>query len=501
MTTQSGLRLVRPHLDEWRRPERLLWLVPLGIFVTILFSPVRLELMVAALFGSGAVLLMARRPLVPLVALVIGLPVSQLALATLFKLGVSGALVRPLGQWKEAAVAAVVVAALVRFRRDRPPPDLIDKLALGYIGIGVLYLVIPALLVLGGSERTLSDRGLGFRSDVLYVVLFLAARHVRLSSQHVAVMLKALLLAVTVVGGIGVFEWLDSDTWNRIVIEDVELPRYRLDVLGVDPVVGSLLFDPLSTAFFLAFGVGVIVELFVRGRGRRWILVGCGLAVAALFFTQTRAGLLAAALAVVVAVRPMRGRSRGNRIRFSLALAGVAVFVVPAVIGAGLSDRLSGDEASDSIHRESFTNGISTLARNPLGLGLATSAGAGQRVSDGTAVVTENQYLQIGIQLGVPAMALYVGLVIAVPRLLRRRLGGGGEDDDDSDPERDDHVAGGAVRVAFIGLCVGGFFLQPFVDFSVSWVAWAVLGACLGSLDNAGDPGLGAPAASTVGRG
>jgi hypothetical protein len=497
-------------------------MAPLGIFGVIWLSPIPLGLMVAALLGAGAVLLMARRPLVPLIGLVVGLPVSQLLLATLYKLGVPGGLVRPLGQWKEAAVTAVVVAALARFHRDRPPLDLIDKLGLGYIAIGLLYLVLPALLVLGGSERTLSQRGFGFRSDVLYVVLFLAARHVRLSDRQLAIVLKALLLAVTVVGSVGVFEWLDSDTWTRLVIEDVELPRYRLDVLGVDPLVegrrlfdvraygalggrefvriGSLLLDPLASAFFLAFGVGVAVELFVRGRGRRWMVAGGGVAVAALFFTQTRAGLLAVAVAVVLAVRPMRGRSRGNRLRFALALAGVAVFAVPAVIGAGLSDRLAGDEAADSLRRESFTNGISTLVRNPLGLGLATSAGAGQRLSDGTAVVTENQYLQIGVQLGVPAMALFLGLVVAVPRLLRRRLGGRGEDAD-GDGGWDDHAAAGGIRVAFIGLCVGGFFLQPFVDFAVSWVVWAVLGACLGRLDVADEPDLGAPAASTAWRG
>lgn len=503
-------------------------MVPVGIFVLIRFSPVPLELLVAGVLGAGVVMLMARRPRVPLVAVVVGLPLSQLALAALYRLGTPRDFVRPLGQWKEAAVAAVVLAALVRFRRERPRLDMVDKLALGYVAIGVLYLALPALLVLGDTERTLAQRGLGFRSDVLYVVLFLAARHLRLSGRQLATVLKALLLAVAVVAGIGIFEWLESDTWNRVVTKGFELPRYRVEVLGVDPLaegrrlydvrvygavggrqfvrVGSVLFDHLATAFFLAFGLGVVVELLVRGRGRPWILLGAGLATAALFFTQTRAGLLAAAVAVVLAVRPMRGRSRANRLRFILALAGVAVFAVPAIIGAGLSDRFAGDEVSDSLHLESFTNGLATLARNPLGLGLATSAGAGQRVNAGAAVIAENQYLQIGIQLGVPAMVLYVGLVVGVPRLLRRRLGARGDDDDDHGDDRQgaqdqaDSAAAG-VRVAFIGLCVSGMFLQPFVDFSVSWVVWAVLGACLGRLDAAaGDRDGGEPAGRAASR-
>lgn len=490
------------HLfDDWTSPERLAWLAPPGVFVAVLLSPVPIEMMVAGVLGLGLILVLARRPMIPLIGLVVGLPVSQLVLAALFRIGVPRALVRPLGQWKEAAVAAVVLAALARWRRDKPPLDLLDKLALGYVAIGVVYLVLPGLFVAAPAGLTFTGRFFGFRSDVVYVLILLAARHLRLDRSQLRALLWAALGAMVMAGSVGVFEWLASDSWNRFVIETLRVPRYRLDVLGLDPRqegqrlydirtygevggrsfvrVGTILLTHLAAGFYLAAGIALAVELIVRGRARRWIVVGCGVMAAGLVFTQTRAGLLAAAVAVLLAVRPMRGKSRANRIRFALALCGMAVFAIPAIVSAGLSDRLSGDENSDDAHRESFTRGISTIVDNPLGRGLATAAGGGQRVGSTDVVITENQYLQIGVQLGVPAMALYVGLVLILPRYLLRPSGlSGGADDD---PDEDAAVS--AVRIMFIGLCVGGFFLQPFIEFAVSWTAWALVGACAGRLD------------------
>lgn len=485
--------------------EALAWLAPAGVFAVVRWSPLPLPLLLAGALAACLVLALSRRPIVPLVGLIAGLPVGTLVLSYLYRLGLPGEVVRPLGQWKEVCAAALVLAALQRYSQGRPRLDVIDKLALGYIAIGLLYLAVPQLTVLGGTERTLSERGFGFRFDVLYVGLFLAARHLRFDALQLKLVVRAVLVAVALVAVVGVFEWTASDTWNRVIIEDIQLPRYRVDVLGVSPVargqsiddlrvygsvggreivrVGSVQLDPLSTSFFLAFGVCIAVELVIRGRTRRSVVIISAVAVAALLFTQTRAGILAAAVGAVLALGRTRGGSQVNRLRFALALGGVAVFAVPLVVGAGLSDRLAGDEASDTSHREAFTRGVETIVQNPLGVGLATAGGAGQRVTTDVPVVTENQYLQIGVQLGVPAMVLYLGLVVGVPRLIRRRITSAGDDDEPSSGH-DDRAIAGAARTGFVGLCVGGFFLQPFLEFSVSWTVWAVLGACIGRLDD-----------------
>ena len=159
--------------------------------------------------------------------------------------------------------------------------------------------------------------------------------------------------------------------------------------------------------------------------------------------------------------------------------------LAPVAVGTGLVERAgdvtdSSDE-STSGHIDGLWRGIDALIAEPLGRGLGTSAGVGQRFGGAPAVITENYYLQVGVEMGVAATALFALLVFAIARGLTRESEHGG-----------DEIAG--ARGAFIGLAVGALLLHVWIDIAVSWTAWGVAGALLGITERS----RGAPAGSAA---
>jgi hypothetical protein len=83
-----------------------------------------------------------RLPFYVLAALVIGLALHNLAMATLWDWGVRGTALDVVSAWKEALLAVGLVAAIWHARR-LPPLRAADLLAAVYAAIVLLYALIP----------------------------------------------------------------------------------------------------------------------------------------------------------------------------------------------------------------------------------------------------------------------------------------------------------------------------------------------------------------------
>src|SRR5205814_161542 len=81
-------------------------------------------------------------------------------------------------------------------------------------------------------------------------------------------------------------------------------------------------------------------------------------------------------------------------------------------------------------------------------------------------------YVQVGNELGILAMLVFVVLLVALLPALRR-----GAMADPSNP-----LCAG-VRGACIGLIVAGLFHHVWIDFPVSWTFWMTAGLALGVSD------------------
>jgi hypothetical protein len=446
------------------------------------------EHLLALLAAVALILLAARRPDRALLLLIVLLPFQPLLLAKLYAWGVPASIVRPLAGWKEALGIGVIVAGFLGFRASRKPLDRLDWIALSFVGIVFLYALLPQLFA-PGAPTALNIRSLDFRQTAGFVLLFWGARHARLPAGFLARAARVALAVGTVIAAIAIYEHFFSSAWNDFIVHNVKYSNYQVQILHTYPLnpldyrsyghlagiqsirVGSVFLDPLTLGFYLliAFAIG-IDNVFRRG-ARPYALAALTTLGAALIFTQARSALIGALVIGLLAVGFAPGRRGGRRIQFAFVLLIGLLLAVPAASSSGLAARLSTTKSTDdpgaSDHFQALSSGVQSLSHHPLGLGLGTSAGVGQRFEQ-VQTVPESSYLQIGNEIGIPAMALFIWLTIAAIRALRRAA--------TSSP----NLVITPFWTAAAGLAVGAFFLHAWNDFAVSWTIWGLAGAAIG---------------------
>jgi O-antigen ligase len=471
------------------------WVVPVGVLAFIYRTHGRfLERAIAASLALLVIILAARRPDRSLLILIVVLPFQGLLLAQLYSWGVPAALVRPLSSWKEALALGVVIAGIRGYRAGPRHPDALDRLGLAYVAIVAAYAAAPGLFA-PRAPADANTRSLAFRSIAGFVILLIAARHARLPEQFASRAARVVMIVGAVVAGIAVYEYFFSNSWNSFIVDGIQYIRYQVNILHTTPFsatdirrygdiggqhvvrVGSVFLDPTPCGFFLVLPFAVAVEHRLRSglRGRASLLLLL-LIGTALILTQTRAALISSLVVVFLAVRHIEGRNSSRRIQFALIFAAAIVLALPAITATGLNERVttttSGQNQSSMDHLEAFWNGVHAIETEPLGHGVGTSAGIGQRFSSAKSTVTENNYLQVGIETGVIAMVLFGALTVAMLRRLRRAAASG-------------DLGTSTVWSAGLGLAIGAFLLHAWNEFSVAWVFWGLAGAAIGISDRA----------------
>ena len=229
----------------------------------------------------------------------------------------------------------------------------------------------------------------------------------------------------------------------------------------------------------------------------------------ALFLTFSRSAWIAAFIITIVAIgMSVKGKQRVNILAalFSVVvLVGVVTMVVaPALINRSISNRH---------HFERVRDGIITMIDHPLGLGLGSAGPASNRTSDACvyfdegsdiswakdrsdlclfvgnaqiqpsidqkacrcALLPENWYVQVGIELGIIGFVLFASLIVIVARRLAM-----------SDERLETvnmltaHRLPLAAFLMFIGVSIAALFLHAWEDSAVAYTVWGLTGISLG---------------------
>lgn len=461
--------------------------VPLAVAIVMYRSPEPyIERAIAVVLAIGFLVLVQRRPERALLWLIGFIPFQLAAFSLAYRLGIPGAVLRPLGAYRDGIVIGVAVVAVRTLRAQQRRLDAIDKLALTLIAINVLYFAFPTLFVrpaddfFAGPTEDFGARALALRINATPPLLFLALRHLRPSMAFRSSLTRLIFIVGLISALASIYEFTFSDSWNNLAVSTLEVPRFQLDVLDLavrDPSdmrsyvevggreftrPGGVLFDPLPNGFYLLFPLAAGIRLLQQQKAS-FVGPALGLVSAALLLTYVRSALLAAAAVVLIALRNAGHR----RVQLTVTLAAGVLFVLMTAAGTGYVPRF-GDPGSDKLHRSGLEGGLETLADHPMGLGLGSAPGIGSQFQTTERVTAESAYLQVGNELGVIAMVVFVALVfVTLRRLLSARA--------------DEDAVVGWTASCGAALAIGGLFLHVWINITVALTFWAAAGTALAS--------------------
>lgn len=298
----------------------------------------------------------------------------------------------------------------------------------------IFYLCVLVAGLLSGSGFVIISRYLGFLLFLPFVLVIVRTQ------EDLRRVLMAMVLSLVLVFPYAVRQMLRYD--SRLGVGLYESNYFAANLILVIPLAFALARQQRRTLWRVGLGLGglaLVASLFLTSSRGGFL----GLLVAGLVFAYRRKGIAAAAglfAALVVAA-----------FAFSdLGMRAIATLTEDTSAPAGL-------EASNRAHVALFWAGLKMIADAPLiGVGpdrfrelsnLYTGLGWGY--------VAHNSYLEIGAELGLPVLAIFLGLLVATFTALGRatRL-------------RGDRGAlelaqwADALRIGLLGFCVAAAFIS-----------------------------------------
>lgn len=412
-----------------------------------------------------------RRPDIGFIVLATFQPFSDLALGFLFSTGVDVRSVTLARFWKELVLAILIVRLLFGPQRWSDRLDRLDRLILVFVSLVAVYALVP----LGPPPLV---RVLAARQEIAFLLLFLCARHLVADRRLFGRLEASVLIVGAVISGLTIWNAIAPEAFAQW-IADVGLQLYRRVVLGTPPTAvviyrhggegilraGSIFLSATTLAFYLLIPLGVAIASILRGRARWWHVL-CGAATAvALMLTLTRSAL--AAVPLMLGIAWLTGRRRAE---FSMLVLLILAALLPIAssigVGRQLQTAFDPEEESRASHVLRLQESISRVRAHPFGTGLGTAGSISRRFSVSSSITNENWYFQVGTELGIVGMGLFLAIILGtISRLWRRAREGFAQ------------AVGPLCSVG--GVATGALVLLTLEDFSVAWTLWILCGVAL----------------------
>lgn len=400
---------------------------------------------------AGALAAVWRRPALALYAFVVGLALHNLVMALLYGAGVRGAELTAIQAWKEALLAAALGSVAWRAWRERRlpfRPGAVDALAAAFGGVVAVYALLPQGLL--GGEAGATAVAHSARALLVPVAAYVLGRSLAIGRDELRRLAWTIVGVAGLVAAYGLADayLVSLDWWRR----SGAVGWYR-DQLGFDYGRGlsglpenfvfnpgderplrrlvSTFLSPLAAAFMLA----VAVLLASVSRRAAWALPLLG---AGLLWTHSRSAYLALAggLVVLALVARRWWPAAGAVVLVAAGLAFVQAFsdvgpetrFTPAELEVQRAggdpqaehDPLDPDEPSLASHLRNLRDGLERVGRHPQGYGLG-NAGAVAKRHDQEILAGESNYAEIGVQVGVAGLALFLAWNLALFVAVARR--------------------------------------------------------------------------------
>lgn len=235
---------------------------------------------------------------------------------------------------------------------------------------------------------------------------------------------------------------------------------------------------PNTLAAYLLLPLAVALLLWWQKRTRWWAMGSTLLITAALFATHSRSGWLGAAvmLAVLGCVTLPRETLR-TWLKFGtipvLALVIIVLWLATTVPAVRLAVFHSGGndptesltEGSSDEHWQATARGVVAIVEQPLGGGVGTAGPASFYNTNQPPNIPENYFVQIGQEIGIAGLALFIAICFTVARELWRKPS----------------MWSSVLLASFAGINLINLFLHGWADDPTAMTWWVLAGLAVGA--------------------
>jgi hypothetical protein len=369
---------------------------------------------ILAFIGSIVALVRDRKNAV-FIFIIFALPIYSTALSVSFDLGLKW-LVTVLQFSKELFVLAFFVNTILTLHQ-KPKLYLIDKFLLAYLGLNLLYLILP-IGSFGWYEKLLAFKSISLLVFIYFIGRFMDTRKIYLNEVFSLVGLVGIAAAVVVIG-----EFFFDTHFQTIT----GYAQYNSYYFGQEPTghyglswtfenesgykrFASFFANPLDHAAATVITISMLLALTVSSKNQvrfnKFTLLILLATIASITFAFSRASFASYCMVFYV-------YSLVTKNRLVLKWANYAIFAGLMVIvffGKDIYEHLVEtvllQDSSSLAHVTDWLNGIESIISHPFGIGLGASGRAS--VYDDLQIGGENALIIIGVQIGVIGMLFYI---------------------------------------------------------------------------------------------
>jgi hypothetical protein len=276
--------------------------------------------------------------------------------------------------------------------------------------------------------------------------------------------------AVILIFGLAQWLFLPADFLRHFGYGPNTIPSYQVVDVGSGLVrLQSTLRGANPLGAYLVF----IIPLLIFIKRTSWRIAFGALAIFVLFYTYSRSALIGAAIAVLVFLA-IKNRSI-LRSRLAIIIAALLLIAAAtAIVGLRSSKQVqdvvlhtskgsASSVTSNEARLNSIKSALSDIRHHPLGSGPGTAGPASYR-NNNKPRIAENYFLQIGQEVGVLGMALFIAINILVARMLWRK--------------REDDLAA-ALLASLVGLTFINLLSHAWADDTLAYLWWGLTGIAL----------------------
>lgn len=381
--------------------------------------------------------------------------------------------------WKEMLLAVSIIGALyLLFTDQKIRTHTLSRRLVWVIAVYIAMNFLWGLLALDQNEITAKALGYGLIINLRFLAFFLVTWALTLRTAKLRRNWQWLVLwpagAVVIFGLLQVLvlpnDFMSHFGYGDGTIPVIETVNNNIDYIrAISTLRGA---NPLGAYLLIPISLTTVLLLKSERNWRQGLLLAGSLLL--LFFTYSRSAWVGAALAIAVILLVSLKTRKAQYTALVGALGCVLVF---AVVSLAFHDNAryqnfvfhtesnsTIEETSNDGHSSALRSGLSDIGNEPLGMGVGVAGPASVHNANHPVKIAENYFVQIGQELGVIGLSLFVLINVGVGYLLWLR--------------REDTLAF-SLFASLIGLTFINLLSHAWTDDTLAYVWWGLAGIAM----------------------